>query len=49
MGPIRIEDLGLNDTFEKMERLANLLEEINAIVESLKQEDIEINFKIELT
>jgi len=49
MGPIQIEDLGLNDTFEKMERLANLLDEVNKIVESLKEEDIDINFKIELT
>lgn len=49
MGPIQIEELGLNDTFTKIERLANLLEEVNDVVESLKEEEIEINFKIELT
>lgn len=49
MAAIQIEELGLNDTFEKIERLATLLEEINRIVEELGREEIDIHFKIELT
>ena len=47
-GSINIEDLGLNETFEKIERLAALIEEINAVMEDLRTEGIDVNIKIEL-
>jgi len=48
MGPIQIDELGFNDTFEKFDRLADLIEELNQIVDELKEEGIEIKLKIEL-
>lgn len=47
-GPITIEDLGLEPTFKRFDRLADLLEEVNMICDELKEEGIEINFNIEL-
>lgn len=45
--PISLDDLGLNDTFDKIERIANLLEEVNRLAAELKEEEgIEINFEL---
>jgi hypothetical protein len=47
--PVNEKDLGLEEAFEKIERLANALEEVNDLMEDLKEnEGLDINLKIEL-
>lgn len=48
-GPITEKELGLEGIFEKFERLANALEEVNKLCEEIKEEEeIKIKFKVEL-
>jgi hypothetical protein len=47
-GPINITDLGLDESFERIDRLEKLIHELQTLVNELYAEDIHIVIKLEL-
>lgn len=47
-GAINISDLGLDESFERIERLSKVIEELQILVQQLYEEDIHIIIKLEL-